>query len=84
MPGGPAPPTLALVGDMATWHQPADAVLAMDIDSLARTVSEEVQRWGRAARGLILVSGSALSGFWLLLDSGRSLMTALSKAKDSR
>ncbi|KAL6776627.1 hypothetical protein ACKKBG_A21880 [Auxenochlorella protothecoides x Auxenochlorella symbiontica] len=39
-------PTLALVGDMATWHQPADAVLAMDIDSLARTVSEEVHRAG--------------------------------------
>lgn len=39
-------PTLALVGDMATWHQPADAVLAMDIDSLARTVSEEVYRAG--------------------------------------
>ena len=35
-------PLINIVGDMATWHHGADALLEMDIESLARTVSAHV------------------------------------------
>ena len=35
-------PVLNIVGDMATWHKEADALLNMDITALGRSVSKEV------------------------------------------
>lgn len=37
-------PLINVVGDMAGWHTGADALLAMDIDALAGTVSADVHR----------------------------------------
>lgn len=35
-------PVVNLIGDMATWHKAADPILNMDIEALARTVSQRV------------------------------------------
>ena len=37
-------PVINIVGDMATWHHGADALLEMDVDALARTVSAHLHR----------------------------------------
>ncbi|HEY5657222.1 MAG TPA: acetolactate synthase large subunit [Myxococcota bacterium] len=42
-------PVLNLIGEHATWHAPADAPLAADIESLARPVSVWVRRAASAA-----------------------------------
>lgn len=41
-------PIVNIVGEHASWHQPADAPLASDIDSLARPVSGRVGRTSSA------------------------------------
>ena len=35
---------LNVIGDHATWHLPADPLLATDVESLARTVSDYVKK----------------------------------------
>ncbi len=42
-------PVLTVVGEHATWHRDADPPLAMDIESLARTVS----RWWRTSKSAV-------------------------------
>src|SRR5262245_35222385 len=37
-------PVLNVIGDHATWHRPADPLLASDVESLARTVSDYVKK----------------------------------------
>ena len=48
-------PVLNVVGEHATWHRPADPPLAMDIESLARTVSG----WWKTSESAQAVSGDA-------------------------
>eukprot|EP00798_Chlamydomonas_sp_ICE-L_P013924 gene13924-19854_t len=60
-------PVLTLVGQMATWHQEADPVLAMDITALAKTVS------GLEAAGRICAASGAVmlcEGAFARLDRG--------------
>jgi acetolactate synthase I/II/III large subunit len=37
-------PVLNVIGDHATWHLPTDPLLATDVESLARTVSDHVKK----------------------------------------
>ena len=37
-------PVLNVIGDHATWHLPADPLLATDVESLAHTVSDYVKK----------------------------------------
>jgi acetolactate synthase-1/2/3 large subunit len=46
-------PVLTVVGEHATWHRDADPPLAMDIESLARTVSG----WWRTSKSALDISG---------------------------
>src|SRR4029077_4873590 len=41
-------PVLNVIGDHATWHRPADPLLATEVESLAHTVSYHVKRSFRA------------------------------------
>ncbi len=45
-------PVLSVVGEHATWHRSADPPLAMDIESLARTVSG----WWRTSKSALNIS----------------------------
>jgi acetolactate synthase I/II/III large subunit len=40
-------PILNVIGDMATWHKEADALLNMDVDALASTISKQVFHCGQ-------------------------------------
>jgi acetolactate synthase-1/2/3 large subunit len=37
-------PVLSVIGDHATWHRPADPLLATEVESLAHTVSDYVKK----------------------------------------
>lgn len=67
-------PVLNVVGEHATWHQPADAPLASDIESLASPMSGWVARTGSAAQ-----AGADLARAWyeaLRLRSPATLIAA--------
>jgi acetolactate synthase-1/2/3 large subunit len=49
-------PVLTVVGEHATWHRDADPPLAMDIESLARTVSG----WWRTSKSALDIGADAL------------------------
>ena len=59
-------PVFNVVGDHATWHRDADAPLAMDIESLARTVSA----WTRTNRSTANIARDTAEGISASL-SGR-------------
>jgi thiamine pyrophosphate-dependent acetolactate synthase large subunit-like protein len=52
-----------VVGDMATWHHGADALLEMDIEALAATVSKwtHTSQLPGAMRGDALEAGSTVN-----------------------
>lgn len=67
-------PVLNVIGEHATWHQPADAPLASDIESLASPVSGWVARTGSTA-----LAGGDLARAWyeaLRLRSPATLIAA--------
>lgn len=68
-------PVLNVVGEHATWHQPADAPLASDIESLASPVSGWVARTGSAA-----LAGAEFARAWYEAMRLRSPATLIAAA----
>jgi acetolactate synthase-1/2/3 large subunit len=66
-------PVVNVIGDHATWHLPADPLLATDVESLARTVSDHVKK----CLGATTVARDMADAIDAAMDNGRRIATLI-------
>lgn len=66
-------PVLNVIGEHATWHRPADPLLATDIEMVASTVSDDIRR----IRGIATITSDVAESIAATMEKGGRISTLI-------